>query len=95
MAAVVSILRSTRRFAACGISVVTARNGTSAILGPMPIRSEQERVDDEGRVQRFEFSSRLRPAGLEIRADTGGGWPPAAASNLRVMRPARRRSRVR
>src|ERR1700683_4286195 len=39
--AVVSILRRTRRFVASGISLVALRNGTRAILGPMPIRSSR------------------------------------------------------
>src|SRR5215472_19050024 len=38
VAAVVSILRSTRRLVASGMSAVASRNGTSAILGPIPIR---------------------------------------------------------
>jgi hypothetical protein len=42
VAAVVSILRSTRRWVACGICLVVSRNGTSAILGPIPIRSSRK-----------------------------------------------------
>src|SRR6185312_6179840 len=38
VAAVTSILRSTWRLVASGIPCVTSRNGTRAILGPMPIR---------------------------------------------------------
>ena len=41
VAAVVSILRSTRRLTASGMSAVTERKGTSAILGPIPIRSSR------------------------------------------------------
>ena len=41
VAAVVSILRSTRRLVASGIWPVISRNGTSAILGPTPIRSSR------------------------------------------------------
>ena len=41
MAAVVSILRRTRRLVASGICLVVSRNGTSAILGPIPIRSSR------------------------------------------------------
>src|ERR1700730_18129402 len=37
-AAVVSILRRTRRLVASGICLVASRKGTSAIFGPMPIR---------------------------------------------------------
>jgi hypothetical protein len=42
VAAVISILRRTRRLVASGICPVASRNGTSAILGPMPIRSSRE-----------------------------------------------------
>src|SRR5580692_3429640 len=41
VAAVVSILRRTRRFVTSGISLVASRNGTSAIFGPTPIRSSK------------------------------------------------------
>ena len=77
MAAVVSILRRTRRLVSSGIPAVISRNGTSAIFGPDPDQEEQERVDDEGDVQRLEFHSgcpfglrRLRE--LDARASPGG-----------------------
>ena len=41
MAAVVSILRRTRRLVASGMPAVISRNGTSAILGPIPISSSR------------------------------------------------------
>src|SRR5215831_9007774 len=41
VAAVVSILRMTRRLVAFDMPLVMSRNGTSAILGPMPIRSSR------------------------------------------------------
>ena len=40
--AVVNILRRTRRLVASGMSAVASRNGTSAILGPIPIRSSRK-----------------------------------------------------
>ena len=43
MAAVVSILRATRRFVASSMSAVLSRNGTSAILGPTPMSSSRNR----------------------------------------------------
>ena len=41
MAAVTSILRSTRRLVSSGICLVASRNGTSAIFGPIPIKSSR------------------------------------------------------
>ena len=55
MAAVVSILRRTRRLVAFGIPAVASRNGTSAILGPIPIRSSRNVSMTKAAVQRFEF----------------------------------------
>jgi hypothetical protein len=42
MAAVVSILRRTRRLVTSGMSAVASRKGTSAIFGPIPIRSSRK-----------------------------------------------------
>jgi len=56
-AAVISILRSTRRLVASGMSAVVSRNGTSN-LGSDPDQEQQECVDDEGGVQRFEVFHR-------------------------------------
>ena len=41
VAAVVSILRRTRRLVASGMPVVSSRNGTRAIFGPTPISSSR------------------------------------------------------
>jgi hypothetical protein len=42
IAAVVSILRRTRRLTASGMPAVASRNGTSAIFGPIPISSSRK-----------------------------------------------------
>ena len=42
VAAVVSILRSTRRFTAESSAAVISRNGTSASFGPIPISSSKK-----------------------------------------------------
>jgi hypothetical protein len=43
VAAVVSMLRTTRALVVASIPSVNSRNGTSAILGPIPISSSRNR----------------------------------------------------
>jgi hypothetical protein len=73
VAAVVNILRRTRRLVASGMSAVASRKGTSAILGPIPIRSSRKVSMTKAASSDSSSFITLRPACLEIRASTSGG----------------------
>jgi hypothetical protein len=75
MAAVVSILRTTRRLTASGIPVVASRNGTSAILGPIPISSSRNVSMTKAASSDSRSFIKLRPACMEVVPGTGYGGP--------------------
>jgi hypothetical protein len=70
---------------ASGMPAVASRNGTSAILGPIPISSSRNVSMTKAASSVSRSFIRLRPACLEIRADTGCRGPRPALWNLRVI----------
>ena len=69
MAAVVSILRKTRRLTASGMAAVASRNGTSAILGPIPISKSRNVSMTNAASSDSRSFIELRPAWLEARTE--------------------------
>src|ERR1022692_876241 len=81
--AVVSIFRTTRLLVAAGMSAVTSRNGTSAILGPMPIRSRRKMsITQAASTDSNSIASASRLSGispLPRGGDADLDWPVAAS----------------